>query len=75
MTKDEQRQLLDNFIDQVKDRILERSDKWPDDWDGFELRWLAQEAFNYECSSLGEKTRNRKRYREFRNAVLVNNLY
>lgn len=48
MTRRDQKRLFREFLNQMRDSILERSDKWPDDWDGHELRELASYAFEYE---------------------------
>jgi hypothetical protein len=73
MTNDEQRALLIDFIDQVKTKLLERSAKWPADWDGHELRELSADAFDWERTRLLRESR--KRLRDFKNACLVENLF
>jgi hypothetical protein len=73
MSRDEQRLLLTGFIDDVRDALLAKAGQWPDDWDGIELRWLAEEAFAFEAP---DKQRwGKKRVKEFKNAYIVNNLY
>ena len=73
MTKEEQQQLLSNFIDDVRAALLRRSERWPDNWDGFELRWLAEAAFKQEAPE--HKRMGVKRFREFKNDYIVNDLY
>jgi hypothetical protein len=70
MTKDEQRKLLTNFINDVRVTLLARSERWPDNWDGFELRWLVEEAFKFESPG-----KVKKRFKVFENEYIVRNLY
>jgi hypothetical protein len=73
MTNEEQRELLTNFCDQVRDALLEQSGKWPEHWDGFELRWLVKETFEYEARMPHSGAKKRKK--EFLNDLLVNRFY
>jgi len=74
MTNQEQRKLLTNFCDQVRDHLLSRSDHWPEDWDGHELRELVIEAFTAERTRLMREKYSRRR-RRCHNEIIVNNLY
>ena len=74
MTRTEQETLLTNFFDQVRDALLKNSDKWPEDWDGFELRWLALEAMRYE-DPVTMRDRRGARRREFEKTYLRERLY
>jgi hypothetical protein len=73
MTKEDQRQLLTTFCDQVRDALLARSDQWPENWDGFELRWLVEEAFKFEARNPHDFSQRRKS--AFRNQWATTNLY
>lgn len=73
MTNEEQKALLTEFIDRVRDQLLSKADKWPEEWDGFELRWLADEAFEFEAPVPSEDRKHR--YREFLNTCHTEHLY
>lgn len=63
MTADEQKQFLINLCDQTRDHLLSRADRWPENWDGHELRELIAIAFDFERSALIRETRSRRRQR------------
>ncbi len=73
MNKDRQRELLTNFCNEVRDAMLEHSDEWPEDWDGFELRWLAEMVFNLEAPA--HNRMGQKRWRDFLNTWQCERLY
>lgn len=73
MTKRQQKQLLRMFCNQIRDALLARADKWPDEWDGHDLRELAAYAFDYERTRLMRE--DKKRAAAVRNAIAVDNLY
>lgn len=73
MTRDQQRELLTNFCDQVRDFLLSRSDQWPEEWDGHELRELAIYAFDNERTALMREPRSKRR-RDAHNEIIVRNL-
>jgi hypothetical protein len=73
MSPHEQKKLLETFIDGVKEELIKRSDRWPPEWDGHELRELAADAFDCERTALMKTSR--KRLREYQNECLVNNLF
>jgi hypothetical protein len=73
MSGDEQRALLVTFIDSMKAKLLERSGKWPAEWDGHELRELAADAFDAQRTALMKSSR--KRLRDYRNACTVDLLW
>ena len=70
MTRQEQIDLLNEFVGRVRDSMIAKADNWPEDWDGFELRWLAQEAFTQQAATNNTADR-RKRYKKFENDILV----
>jgi hypothetical protein len=75
MTREEKENLLTDFVSGVLNHLLGHSSDWPEDWDGFELRWLAQEAFNYEAPQHTRASGRAKRYKEFENTLITTNLY
>jgi|PlaIllAssembly_1097288.scaffolds.fasta_scaffold44816_7 hypothetical protein len=73
MTRDEQRKLLRTFSQQVTASLIARSDDWPEEWDGHDLRELLLYAVEWERTSLMRETPRRRR--EVRNEIAVRNLY
>ena len=73
MTRTEQRELLTSFCNSVRDSMLGGSDKWPEAWDGHELRELAAKAFDWERTRLMRESG--KRRKACHNQIVVNNLY
>jgi hypothetical protein len=73
------RALLINLCDSVRDTLLARADKWPDTWDGHEIRELIAYAFEHERTLTrkgGRPDRTKvRRKREALNDIIVNNLY
>ena len=74
LTRDDQKNLVKNLTESIVASILEQIDKdlIPAGWDGHELRELLAERFDWERSRLMKDSR--RRMREYRNTVLVNNL-
>jgi len=73
MTHAEQRKLIRELTHNVRDSILEESAKYPETWDGIELRWRVADVFSQVVfSDAGQ--RKGKRYQEYKNTVLVDNL-
>jgi hypothetical protein len=75
MNRREQKQLLRNLMNSIRDDLLKRSAKWPAEWDGHELRWLIVDATAY--GALGSQPINKRdrRFREYQNTVITENLY
>ena len=73
MTRTEQRRLLRNFINAVRDHLLERSKDWPEEWDGHDLRELVASAFEWERTPIMSKAPRRRR--QTQNEIAVRNLY
>ena len=71
MTKDEKLEFLNNFIDHVEDSIILNIDKFPDNWDGIELRQLIADKFQWETFP---EYLTGKRKREYKNSIIVDNL-
>ncbi len=69
MKKEDQVRITNELLDNLKKDMLEAVSKIPEEWDGLELRMLLEDkvkGFTYHG--------NDKRYKEFKNHVLVNNL-
>lgn len=75
MTKEKQVKFVNAVIDAVKKDIVEKIEKGevPEDWDGIELRWYIRDKFSEVVWGEWKNTKT-KRYRDYKNAVLVNNL-
>lgn len=73
MNAKEQKRFVKELVKSIQDEVIASisSGKISDDWDGIELRWYLAEKF--ENSTWSTKL-NKKRYKEYNNAVLVNNL-
>jgi hypothetical protein len=70
MRLDERTAFINDLCDGIKNRILSKAAKMPDEWDGYELRlYIADTAAS---ASYVKMLPSRKR--EYRNAVIVNNL-
>lgn len=86
MTRDEQMAFVGELIENVRRGILENAKKWPEHWDGHQLRALIAEAFSDancgQCSghsrlcgeSPAEYAARKRRRREYENDVLTANL-
>jgi hypothetical protein len=73
MTRTEQKRLLRTFTRQVTDHLLAQSERWPEDWDGHDLRELAVLAFTHERTGLMRESARRRR--AVANATAVLDLY
>ena len=78
MTPFQRRNFIDELVNNVHSNIVEKLYSMPDDWDGHELRRYVADKFMDESSTLGcPGYRGRpyaRRFRAYKNAVLVNNL-
>lgn len=74
MTQQERLALLSGFMANVQHHLVSKSDGWPDDWDGHEIRELVYRAFEFERTSLMRERYSRRR-RRFNREVIVRNLY
>lgn len=72
MNRQQQKDLLTNLCNQTRDALLKRAHEWPEEWDGFELRWLLNKAVMHE-TRIG--TSSERRYRDFENEWITRNLY
>lgn len=70
MNKKEQRQFIINICDNLKTNMLEKVDKIPENWDGFELRqYFADKAEEFNWFVMDSK-----RKKSYDNDVIINNL-
>lgn len=87
MTKAEKRKFVRSLMNRMRDELLERSDRWPEEWDGHELRALIEEiamsSNSGQCSSpYGNKcypgrrpdASDKRRRRAFENECATRNL-
>ena len=75
MEKEDQKKIVSDLCNSIRDKILEKIDikKIPKAWDGIELRWLLADNVNEEIYYNYKDKRN-KRYKEFKDITLINNL-
>lgn len=73
MNKKEKTHFVNELVDNVKAEILSHTDSMPNDWDGIELRWFVRDHFDMVVLG-GFKDKRVKRYKNYENHVLVNNL-
>ena len=70
MTLTQKKIFINGLIETVKIDILKNVDKFPENWDGFELRRIIADYFN----KTAWMTMSKKRKKEYNNEVIVNNL-
>lgn len=63
------REFVCDLIDTVRDEILGKLDRVPQNWDGHELREYIADKFGWQRGNLSPSDK-----REYKNAVLINNL-
>lgn len=70
MTLAERITFLDELVENVKQDLIKEAGKYPDSWDGIELRWRTADVFSgVVFGEIGQ--RKGKRYNNYRNEVLV----
>lgn len=70
MNKKEQRQFIINICDNLKTNMLEKVDKIPENWDGYELRqYFVDKAEEFNWFAMDSK-----RKKSYENDVIINNL-
>lgn len=72
MNLQEKNQFVHNILDDLKTEILKRVDKFPEDWDGHEIRQFI--ADYYTQNYIFGTALSGKRRREYKNTIIVNNL-
>jgi len=65
--------LVNSFITNLKKELMEAVEKCPEEWDGLELRWLLRDKAA-EFVWYGMVDKRSKRYKDYKNTVLVDNL-
>ena len=73
MTQNEQEKFIDELFKNVKEEVLLRAAKFPENWDGIELRWFCRDKFDGVVWGRHSDKR-KKRYRDYENHCIVNNL-
>jgi hypothetical protein len=73
MENEQKIKIVESFTRDVAAALIEHADQWPKEWDGIEMRWLVQAAFDLEAPDKGEF--GRQRYRNFKNEWATKNLY
>jgi hypothetical protein len=74
MDKNGKAAFVKSILSSVESNLIKNLDKYPDEWDGVELRWLIVDhvaenvVFGSSCNKKG------KRYNDYRNARLIENL-
>ncbi len=77
MNRSEQRRFVRELCSNVLKSVLLKSDRWPEGWDGHELRALLEEAFrdaNVGLCTSTPRCAHLRRRRSFRNECIVRNL-
>lgn len=64
-TPEGKREFITNLCDNVRDEMISKIAKMPEEWDGHELRELLSAKFEYERGRLLSDKRSR-RYKDFR---------
>ena len=73
MNHPEQLIFIVDLVENTRKKIIKNLDKYPEKWDGIELRWLIKEHFDQVV--LDRYThKNLKKYKNFKNECIVNNL-
>lgn len=73
MTHQEQTVFINELIKNVQGDIIKESNKYPEAWNGIELRWRIADVFNRVVfGEIGK--RSGKRYRDYHNTVIVKNM-
>jgi hypothetical protein len=70
MTPEKQTELAREIIQQWADRVLDKSHKWPEGWDGRDIRAMLLQAAGMEWSQWNAGQRKK----EVANEILVSNL-
>lgn len=71
MDRNDKRRFIEDLTANIKEEIINRIPRMPEEWDGIELRRYIAEKFN-ELGNFGEMSRSRAK--NYKNEVLVRNL-
>lgn len=77
MNSNEKRRFIEDLTANVRENLINKIPKMPEDWDGLELRELLAEKFTESClMSQGRANRKqfRRRLNDYRNEVITRNL-
>ncbi len=69
LNRTEKRKFVNDLVKSVKEIVLARVSKMPEDWDGHELRQYLADSFAHQTCKM-----ENRRLKSYRNDVLVNNL-
>ncbi len=72
MTPEDKREFITSLCNSVRDELLGKVDKMPEEWNGIELRRLIAEKFSYEQAN--KRLWNRKRVQDYNSAIYNENL-
>ena len=73
MTKQEQREFIEDLIEIAKADILSKLDRIPEDWDGYELRLMIHDRCDDQIL-WGKVNRREKRYQAYKTYAINNHL-
>ena len=74
MNKKEQRKFITQLMNNIKKDLQKEVSKYPDNWDGFELRMRIKDAAADALMFNVKEYPFNKRYKAYKNEVLVRNL-
>lgn len=75
MTPKEQKAFVRNLMNSIRNTVLSHADKWPEGWDGHELRWLVTEAVEHNAGAKHLTPKRDRRYKDYANVGLNENLF
>lgn len=71
MTRHQRAQFITDLMDSMKSSLLNKAERMPDDWDGYELRQFLKD---FVAENAIFRPMDRRRARAYRNECLVRNL-
>lgn len=71
MKASDKKRFIQDLLDGLRETLIQKVDQMPEEWDGFELRWLI--ADTAAENTFGNVT-HKQRKAEYRNERLVRNL-
>jgi hypothetical protein len=75
MNEEEKRIFVANLCDDIRNSILRRVERMPDEWDGIELRQFIADEFQAEATISRRNFKgNQRRLRLYHQAIYNNNL-
>jgi len=67
MNKAQKIEFINELIDNVKSDVLEKVERMPDNWNGFELRWYLADKFTHKQRIC--ETKHTERFRSYVNDI------